>query len=182
MDYLYVKSLHVIFVVTWFAGLFYVVRLYIYFKEAEEKSAEEKRILQDQYKLMIRRLWNIITWPSAILTLLLGSWLLMTPIGQIYLSEPWMHLKLFFVLLLYAYHISCHVLYKQTQKGSLHFSSDKLRLWNEIPTLILFACVFLVVLKNTFGWIFGVCGILGISVLLMVGIKFYKKHRRCRKS
>ncbi|NLP56783.1 CopD family protein [Lutibacter sp. B1] len=175
MEYLYIKSLHIIFITTWFAGLFYIIRLFIYFKEAEEKPEVEKQILQKQYKLMIKRLWYIITWPSAILASIFALWLLI--LQPFWLEATWMQIKLACVAALYAYHWTCQIMYNQVEKGYLNFSSFALRIWNEVATIILFACVFLVVLKNTFGWIFGVVGIVGISVLLMLGIKLYKNIR-----
>ena len=72
MNYLVVKSLHIISVVTWFAGLFYMPRLFVYFAEAETKSEVEKTILQNQFKIMQKRLWYGITWPSSIVVLIFG--------------------------------------------------------------------------------------------------------------
>ena len=175
MDYLYIKSLHIIFITTWFAGLFYIIRLFIYYKEAEEKPELEKSILLKQYKLMIKRLWYIITWPSAILATIFAVWLLILQPG--WLQQNWMLIKLGFVAALYAYHWSCQLLYNQIEKGHLNYSSFALRIWNEVATIILFACVFLVVLKTSFGWIFGVLGIVGVSILLMLGVKLYKNIR-----
>jgi len=175
MTYLYIKSLHIIFVTTWFAGLFYVIRLFIYYKEAEEKPEVEKNILLEQYRLMIKRLWYIITWPSSILATIFAVWLLI--LQPFWLDQHWMIIKLGFVFALYAYHWSCQIMYNQINKGSLKYSSFFLRIWNEVATIILFACVFLVVLKSSFGWIFGVIGIVGISILLMLGIKLYKNIR-----
>ena len=175
MTYLYIKSLHIIFVTTWFAGLFYIIRLFIYYKEAEEKPEIEQNILLNQYKLMIKRLWYIITWPSAVLASVFAIWLLI--LQPLWLEASWMIIKLAFVLVLYAYHWSCQVMYNQIEKGYLKYSSFSLRVWNEVATIILFACVFLVVLKNSLGWIFGVAGIVGISILLMLGIKLYKNIR-----
>jgi len=175
MDYLYLKSLHIIFVTTWFAGLFYIIRLFIYFKEAEEKPELEKNILQKQYQLMSKRLWYIITWPSAILTAIFATWLLV--LQPAWLKTDWMLIKLLFVLALYLYHFSCQYMINQIEKGYLKYSSTALRIWNEVATIILFAIVFLVVLKNSLGWIFGVLGILGVSILLMLGIKLYKRIR-----
>jgi putative membrane protein len=175
MEYLYIKSLHIIFVTTWFAGLFYIIRLFIYFKEAEEKVEPARSILQKQYALMSKRLWYIITWPSAILATLFAIWLLI--LQPLWLEANWMLIKLAFVVLLFAYHWSCQIMYNQIKKGSLKFSSFALRIWNEVATIILFACVFLVVLKTSLGWIFGVVGIVGISILLMLGIKLYKRIR-----
>lgn len=178
MEYLYIKSLHIIFVTTWFAGLFYIIRLFIYYKEAEEKPEIEKNILIKQYKLMIKRLWYIITWPSAVLATIFAVWLLV--LQPFWLEASWMIIKLGFVLALFAYHWSCQIMYNQIEKGYLKYSSFALRVWNEVATIILFACVFLVILKNTLGWIFGVVGIVGVSIVLMLGIKLYKNLRAKR--
>ncbi|CAM1340554.1 CopD family protein [Tenacibaculum amylolyticum] len=175
MDFLYVKALHIIFVVTWFAGLFYMVRLFIYHTEAEKKEEPAKEILQTQYKLMEKRLWYIITWPSAILASFFAFWMLYK--NPIYLEMPWMHVKLTFVLALYFYHAACHSIYKQLQKDEIKYSSLKLRIWNEVATIILFAIVFLVVLKSAINWIWGVVGIVLVSVLLMMSVRLYKKIR-----
>ena len=103
--YNYLKSLHLIFVVTWFAGLFYIVRLFVYQIEANAKPSPEKEILLEQYKIMTYRLWYIITWPSGILASIFGFWMLFfTDLGNSWLHMPWMHVKLGFVFLLYLYH------------------------------------------------------------------------------
>ena len=176
MEYLYLKALHIIFITTWFAGLFYVIRLFIYYKEAEEKPEIEQKILLKQYKLMIKRLWFIITWPSAILATFFAIWLLI--LQPTWLEMSWMHIKLTFVAALFAYHWTCQLMYNQIEKGYLKYSSFALRIWNEVATIILFACVCLVVLKNSLGWVFGTLGIIGVSVLLMLGIKLYKNIRK----
>jgi putative membrane protein len=176
MEYLYIKSLHIIFITTWFAGLFYIIRLFIYFKEAEEKPAPAKEILTQQYQLMIKRLWYIITWPSAVLATFFAVWLLI--LQPTWLEMGWMHFKLGFVAALFVYHWTCQIMYNQIEKGYLKYSSFALRIWNEVATIILFACVFLVVLKNSLGWVFGTLGIIGVSVLLMLGIKLYKNIRK----
>jgi len=175
MDFLNLKALHIIFVVTWFAGLFYSVRLFIYHAEAEEKPDVEKKILQTQYKLMSKRLWFIITLPSALLASTFGFWMIYK--NPAYLDMPWMHIKLGFVGLLYIYQLICNKIYSQLQNDVVKYSSNKLRIWNEVATIILFSIVFLVVLKNTVNWIYGVVSLLGISILLMLGIKLYKRIR-----
>ncbi len=175
MDFLHIKALHIIFVVTWFAGLFYIVRLFIYHSESEEKEEPEKSILQNQYKLMEKRLWLIITWPSAIITSIFAFTMLY--LNPYYLKMPWMHVKLAFVLALYVYHGVCHKIYKELQSDTIKYSSTKLRVLNEISTVILIAVVFLVVVKSAINWIYGVVGIIGISVLLMIAVKWYKKRR-----
>jgi putative membrane protein len=175
MDYLYVKALHIIFVVTWFAGLFYIPRLFIYQTEAEDKLEPEKSILQTQFKLMSKRLWYIITWPSAILASVFGIWLIC--LNPVWLEQPWMLVKLAFVLALYFYHGFCQNIYNKLQKDIIKYSTFKLRIFNEISTIILFAVVFLVTVKSAISWVWGVVGILLFGVLIMLGIKLYKRIR-----
>lgn len=173
--YNYIKALHLIFVVTWFAGLFYIPRLFVYQIEAFHKPSPEKEILGKQLKLMAKRLWFIITWPSAILATLFGIWLLI--IVPAWLTQGWMHIKLFFVVLLIIYHIKSHFMYKELQQDIVKYSSNFMRIWNEGATIVLFAVIFLVILKTTIGWIFGLLGLVGLMVFLMLGFKLYKKLR-----
>jgi putative membrane protein len=173
--YNYIKSLHLIFVITWFAGLFYIVRLFVYQIEANEKPSPEREILLNQYKIMTYRLWYIITWSSAVLATVFALWLLY--LNPAWLQMSWMHVKLGFVVLLFAYHFKCHQIYNQLQKDEFKYSSNFMRLWNEGATIILFAVVFLVILKNAFNWIYGVVGIFLFSILIMLGFKFYKRIR-----
>jgi putative membrane protein len=175
MEYNYIKALHLIFVITWFAGLFYIVRLFVYHAEAKQKPQPEQDILIKQYQLMQYRLWYIITWPSAILASLFAFYLLY--LNPYWLEQSWMHVKLAFVLLLYVYHLKCHQIFKQLQCDDVKYSSSFFRIWNEGATIILFAIVFLVILKNAINWIFGVIGILVFSILIMLGYKFYKRIR-----
>lgn len=178
--YNYIKSLHLIFVITWFAGLFYIVRLFVYHIEANSKPSPEKEILTTQYKLMAYRLWYIITWPSAVLATIFAI-LLLTIIPE-WLQQGWMHVKLTFVFLLFLYHFKCHSIFKQLQRDEIRHTSNFMRLWNEGATIILFAVVFLVILKNAVNWVFGVLGIIAFSVLIMLGFKFYKRIREKNNS
>lgn len=173
--YLYLKALHIIFVVCWFAGLFYVVRLFVYYVEAQEKTEVEKNILSQQYRMMINRLWSIITFPAAILATIFGISMLIE--NPSLLQMPWMHVKLLFVLLLWVYHFRCHQFVRQIMQNQMHKKSSFFRIWNEGATLILFSVVFLVVLKNAINWIFGVIGLLSLFILLMIGYKWYKRVR-----
>ncbi len=178
MEYNYIKALHLIFVITWFAGLFYIVRLFVYHAEAKQKPQPDQDILTKQYQLMQYRLWYIITWPSAVLASIFAYWMLFfTESGKFWLTQPWMHVKLAFVLLLYIYHGKCHQIFKQLQKNEVKHSSNFFRIWNEGATLILFAIVFLVILKNALNWIYGVIGIFVFSILIMLGFKLYKRIR-----
>ncbi|MCX2681265.1 CopD family protein [Galbibacter sp. EGI 63066] len=173
--YNYIKSLHLIFVITWFAGLFYIPRLFVYQIEAFHKPSPEKEILGKQLKLMAKRLWYIITWPSAILATVFAVWLLV--LMPVWLQQGWMHVKLGFVLLLFAYHLKTHQMFKQLQRDEVKYSSRLMRIWNEGATIILFSVVFLVILKNSINWVFGVIGIFVLAILLMLGIKLYKNIR-----
>ena len=173
--YNYIKALHLIFVITWFAGLFYIPRLFIYHIEAHQKPSPEREILSKQLKLMTKRLWYIITWPSAVLATLFAIWLLL--LAPYWLEQPWMHIKLGFVLLLIAYHLKNHQVFKKFQRDEINYTSNFMRIWNEGATLILFSIVFLVILKGTFNWVFGVLGIVVVGILLMLGIKLYKRIR-----
>lgn len=173
--YLYIKSLHLIFIVTWFAGLFYGVRLFVYQIEASQKPSPEKEILGKQLNIMTARLWNIIAWPSMILALIFGFWLI--GMRMFFLTDAWMQVKLGFVLVLVIYHFKCHQIFKQLQKGVVTHSSNYMRLFNEVPTIILFAVVFLVILKSAVNWIYGTVGIIVFAMLLMMGYKIYKRIR-----
>ena len=176
MYYNYIKALHLIFVITWFAGLFYVPRLFIYHIEASKKTKIETDILIPQFKLMTKRLWYIITWPSAILAILFAIWLLV--LVPSWLSQSWMHLKLSFVLLLIAYHLKTHHFFLKLQKDQNTCSSNYMRIWNEGASLLLFAIVFLIILKDTLHWIAGFLGIVGLTLVLLLGIRLYKTIRK----
>ena len=181
--YNYLKSLHLIFVITWFVGLFNIVRLFVYQIEASQKNSPEKEILEEQFKIMSYCLWYIITWPSAILASFFAFWMLFfTDLGQAWLKMPWMHVKLGFVFVLYLYHAKCHLIFKELQNNQVKYSSNYMRIWNEGATIILFAVVFLVILKNAFNWIYGVIGIILFSILIMLGFKFYKRIRERNQS
>lgn len=173
--YNYIKALHLIFVITWFAGLFYMPRLFVYQIEASEKPEPDRSILGDQLKLMAKRLWFIITWPSAILASLFAFWLLF--LIPTWLQQSWMLVKLGFVVLLYAYHLKCHFIFKELQQGVVKWTSNQMRLWNEGSTLILFAVIFLVIVRDAINWIYGVLGIFALSAVLMLGFRMYKRIR-----
>ena len=175
MDYNAVKALHIIFVVSWFAGLFYIVRLFIYHTEAQEKEEVAKKILSDQYQIMEKKLWWIITTPAMVLTVVFGTWMLILNPGL--LDQSWMHIKLTFVALLLTYHFVCQKIMNDLKKGVFKWKSNGLRMWNEVATLALVAIVFLVELKDNLDWIKGTLGFFGVAIGLMIGIKIYKKIR-----
>ncbi len=176
MLFLALKSLHIIFVVTWFAGLFYIVRLYIYHTEAQALPSTERDILSKQYKIMQKRLWYGITWPSAVITFVLGPWLAMQfwPWSE----HPWLLAKLGIIFFLAAYHWSCQVLYQRLQADQFPKSGQWLRAWNEVATLFLFAIVFLVVFKDLMSMAYGIVGLIVLGGALGLAIGYYKRVRK----
>lgn len=174
--YLYLKALHIIFVVTWFAGLFYMPRLFIYNTEALEKPETAKAALHEQFTIMIRRLWYGITWPSAVLTLILGG----TVWYKLGALPTWLFVKLAFVLGLYLYHISLHIITRQQVKGIFKYTSQQLRIWNEVATIFLVAVVMLATVKQSLSFVWAVAGFVLFIILLMSAIKIYKMLRTKR--
>lgn len=177
----YVKALHIIFVVTWFAGLFYMPRLFIYNTEAQQLGDIERSVLQKQFTVMLKRLWFGITWPSAIITLVMGIWVLISSGYVRIVFHPegrWLLVKLLFVLLLYAYHLSLHMIFRQQIQGAFRYSSNQLRIWNEVATIFLFAIVMLVVVKQAMSAVWGLVSLLLLIVVLMLAIKIYRGIRK----
>jgi putative membrane protein len=173
MDYLYVKSLHIIFVITWFSGMFYQCRLFIYNREAQDKPEPEKSILKNQFDIMISRLLFGICWPSTILTLIFGTWML-----SFYPEIPtWLWIKIGMVLCLFAYQFSLHQLYRQQKSGVFSYTGNQLRMWNEVPTVFLVAIVMLVVVKQNISLVYGLGGLVAFVFLLMSAIRIYKSLR-----
>ncbi len=180
--YLYIKALHIIFVVTWFAGLFYMPRLMVYNAEAGAQPEPARGILRSQYNLMMKRLWFGITWPSAVLTLILGlsTWY------QLGVFPDWLKIKLLFVIGLFLYHASLHIIATQQWKGNFKYSGQQLRVWNEVATIFLIAIVMLAVVKENMSVVWGLLGLILFIVVLMSAIKIYKlvrsKKNKCRKT
>ena len=175
MTYLYFKAIHIIFVVSWMAGLFYSVRLFIYHTEANTLPDVERNILQKQYGIMESRLWNIITTPAMVLSVLAGLGMLY--INPALLQEGWMHLKLGFVVALLLYHFICQRMIGQFKQGIFNWSSTQLRLWNEVATILLVAIVFAVILRTALDLAYGLIGLVVLGGSIMVAVKLYKKYR-----
>ncbi|PJJ80196.1 CopD family protein [Mucilaginibacter auburnensis] len=173
--YQYILSIHIIFVVCWMAGLFYMVRLFIYHTEAQAKPEPDRTILSKQFEIMESKLWWIITTPSMYIVILAGATML--HLVPAWFQQGWMHIKLAFVIGLIIYHFICQKKMMQMRKGIYTWTSTQLRLWNELATLFLFAIVFLVVLKSALNWVFGVVGIFAIGIVLMMAVKIYKRFR-----
>src|SRR5690348_15418284 len=127
MTHLYLKAVHIIFVVTWFAGLFYMPRLLVYMTEAYDKDNAEKKILLNNFTPMASRLWFGITWPSAIITLFVGTSMIINQ--PEWLRMSFMHIKLTLVFFLYLYHYSLHHIFSLLKKGIVRYTSQQLRMW-----------------------------------------------------
>lgn len=165
--YSWAKALHLVSVVSWFAGLFYIVRLYIYHVEAMGKSETERAVLLPQYALMEKRLWRGITTPAMIGTVVFGLWLMVLIHAW---TQPWFHVKLALVFGLLAYHGLCGRIRRQLASGQCRWTSRSLRIWNEVATLFLFTIAFTAVFKRPIAAAYGlaavlILGALGISVL-----------------
>ncbi|MEY4353430.1 MAG: hypothetical protein RLZZ609_1671 [Cyanobacteriota bacterium] len=176
--YLWFKALHIVGVVVWFAGLFYLVRLFIYHQEAQELDEPLRQAFQAQYGLMERRLANIITTPGMAVAVVMAIGLL--SVQPIWLREGWLHRKLAIVVLLLAYHAFCYRLMGQLQRGTCRWSAKQLRALNELPTLLLVAAVMLVVFKNQFptGW--ATWFLVALVVAMAASIQFYARWRRLK--
>ena len=175
MLYLYIKSIHIIFVVSWMAGLFYIVRLFIYHIEANERPDQEKNILQKQFAVMERKLWYIITTPAMLLTVLAGFYMIY--LNPALLRMDWMLVKLAFVAGMLGYHFTCQKILKELKRGIFRWTSFQLRLLNELATICLVARVFTVILKSAIDWLYGLIGLFIFIAVIMSAVKIYKYYR-----
>ena len=176
--YLWFKTLHIVGVVVWFAGLFYLVRLFIYHREAEELEPTLKAAFQSQYALMEQRLANIITTPGMVVALAMAVGLL--SVNPAWLQQGWMHVKLACVAALLAYHAFCYRLMGQLRQGSCPWGPRQLRAFNELPTLLLVVVVMLVVFKNQFPTGAATWFLVALVLAMAASIQFYARWRRLR--
>jgi protoporphyrinogen IX oxidase len=167
------KAVHIVGFISWFAGLFYIVRLFIYHAEASERPAVERDILLPQLELMAGRLWKIITVPALFLTfaggitMVVGGW----PFAS------WLQWKFLWLALLVAYHLTCGGIRKRQLARSFAWSSNRLRVFNEVATMLMVAIVFTAVFKLAMTAAYGVAGLLGLGLSLMLGLRTYRKLR-----
>jgi putative membrane protein len=176
MAYYWFKAFHLIGVVVWFAGLFYLVRLFVYHAEAEAQPEPAKSILKTQYEIMEKRLYDIITTPGMIVTVAMAIGLISTE-PEI-LKSGWLHIKLSFVALLLLYHFYCGRIMKKLQKGECKWTGQQFRALNEAPTLLLVVIVLLAVFKNQLPLDLTTWLIVALVVLMAVTIQLYAKKRR----
>jgi putative membrane protein len=180
MLYTILKAVHIIFMVSYFAGIFYLVRLFVYYKDTDEFEEIKRNILREQYVFMARRLWNIITVPAGII--MLGTGLTLIFLNDGLLKTPWFHLKLTFLLGLAMYHYWCWKKVLQIKKlegNVLPIKNIKLRQANEIATFLLFLVVFTVILKSSIieYWWQLIVGFFVLVLLIMTTVKLVNKRK-----
>lgn len=176
MAYLWFKAFHIVGIVVWFAGLFYLVRLFVYHVEANERPEPERTILQEQYQLMEKRLYNLITTPGLILTVVMAIALLVT--APDLLKQGWLHIKLAFVVANIGYHHYCGRLMKQMAAGTFKLTGQQMRALNEVPTVFLVIIVMLAVFKDGFptnatAWL-----VFAMILTMVATIQLYARKRR----
>jgi putative membrane protein len=175
MAYFWFKSFHFIGIVVWFAGLFYLVRLFVYHAEAQEQPEPAKTILKEQYQIMEKRLYNLITTPGMFVTVLMAIGLISTEPDV--LHDTWLQIKLILVSLLIGYHFYCGWLLKKLAKNESGWTGQQFRALNEVPTVLLAMIVFLAVFKQNLPVSSSIAAILAMIVLMVVTINLYAKKR-----
>jgi putative membrane protein len=176
MNYLWFKAFHIVGVVCWFAGLFYLPRLFVYHAEANEQPEPARTILQQQYQLMEKRLYTIITTPAMVLTLVMAIAMLIT--APDLLKDTWLHVKLALVGCLVVYHHYCGRLIRQMAAGEFRFNGQQFRWFNEVPTVFFVLTVLLAVFKNNLPTSATAWGIVAMIVAMAATIQLYAKKRR----
>jgi putative membrane protein len=171
------KSLHIVGFVAWFAGLFYLVRMFVYHREAQEEPQLKRDILTQQFGLMEQRVYRIICNPAMMLTWTCGLLMLYLHGWEWLKVNPWMHLKLLLLLALTYYQLWCKKMISRLEKGDFQLSSQRWRVLNELPTVFLLAIVLLAVYRNTLNFALALASIIGFMILLMIGIRAYKRAR-----
>ena len=180
MTYLIIKALHIIFMVSYFAGIFYLVRIFVYYKDTDAFESPKKEILREQYVFMARRLWNIITVPAFVLMTIFGTILIL--MNPTLLQMSWFQFKIAFLIGLFIYHYWSwkKVLeIKNLQNGELKTANLKLRQANEIATFLLFLVVFTVILKSLTieNWWQLITGFFVIVFVIMMTVKLVNKKK-----
>ncbi|MBP7821877.1 MAG: CopD family protein [Saprospiraceae bacterium] len=167
------KATHIVGAVAWFAGLFYLLRLFVYHVEALALPSLEKEILVKQYSLMENRVYKVIVNPAMMITFTVG--IAMLVYNPSFLSMGWVHIKLTLLILLLVFHIWSKSIMKKIQAGVVPFSSFQLRLLNEVPTVLLVAIVFIAVFRDNINYLYYIASLIIFVVLLYVFAKSYNK-------
>ena len=173
MYLLYIKAFHIIGVIVWFSGLFYLGRLYVYHKETDSLPEPERKALKKQYSKMEKRLYYGIAWPGLCITIIFGLVLLIE-----WGIPNWIQLKSALVILLVGYHFCCGNIRKKLSKKELCWNSVHLRLFNEIPTILLVSIVFVVVFKENLSWIILLLTILALGIIIYFTIQILSLRKK----
>lgn len=176
MAYYWFKAFHLIGVVVWFAGLFYLVRLFVYHAEASQEPEPAQTILKNQYQIMEKRLYHIITNPGMMVTVAMAIGLISTEPDI--LKSGWMHIKLAFVVALLGYHFFCKRIMKQLEKGECNWTGQQFRALNEAPTVLLVIIVLLAVFKGSLPLDLTTWLIVALVIAMAASIQLYAKKRR----
>ena len=175
MAYLWFKSFHIIGFVAWFAGLFYLPRLFIYHIEASEKQEPVKTALKQEYSRIEKLLYNLIMMPAMLFTIAMAIGIISTEPDV--LKQTWLHVKLFFVALLIAFHFYCGWLIGKLEMETCSIGSLQMRRLNEVPTILLSLVVLLAIFKNNLPTSITAWGT-GIAVLAFaIIIQLYARRR-----
>ena len=177
--YLWFKSFHIIGVVTWFAGLFYLPRLFIYHIEAEERQEPVKSALKEEYSRIEKLLYKLIMMPAMIFTIIMAISIIITEPDV--LKQTWLHIKLLLVLLLIGFHFYCGRLIRQLETETCSINSLQMRRINEIPTILLGLIVLLAIFKNTLPTNIADWGTMVTIAILAIIIQLYPRKRRLNK-
>lgn len=175
--YLLFKALHFMAWVSWFAGLFYLPRLFVYHAEAFDKPPGERETLHRQFSQMERLLYRVIMTPAMTLTWVMGLSMVYCMGWDWWKASIWLHWKLLLVLLLSGYHHWCGRIAGRLAAGERVMSSLRFRLFNEIATLFLVAIVLLAVFKNALDFIYAFIALLGLGLVLGLAVRAYKRSR-----
>ena len=175
MAILYLKAFHIVGFVAWFAGLFYLVRIFVYHTEAEQRESPAREILIKEFNLMEWRVFKIIVNPGMMITFTCGIGMLV--LNPAYLQMGWLHLKLTLLFLLLGYHMYCKRIILSLENGTNKLTSFQFRLLNEVPTLFLVSIVLLAVLRNNLEYFFLFVLVFVLAISFYVIAKMYKRHR-----
>lgn len=179
MAYQWFKAFHLVGIVCWFAGMFYLPRLFVYHAEAYEQPEPARSILKNQYEIMEKRLYSIIMTPAMLLTIAMAIGLISTEPDI--LKEPWLHIKIGLVLILIGYHHFCKRIMKQFATDTCKMTGQQFRWFNEFPTVFFIIVVMLAVFKNNLPTSATAWGIFAMVIAMAAFIQLYARKRRLAK-
>jgi protoporphyrinogen IX oxidase len=179
MEYLWFKSFHILGFVAWFAGLFYLPRLFIYHIEAEEREEPIRSALKEEYNRIEKLLYKLIMMPAMIFTVVMAIGIVSTEPDV--LKQNWLHVKLLFVLLLIGFHFYCGRLAKQLEMSNCSIDSLQMRRINEIPTVLLGLVILLAIFKNSLPASITLWGTIITILIFAIVIQLYARKRRSQK-